>query len=71
MYLALLKYLDLLEKAEVISKSQLRVAHQLRLPSKGDFMVNNKFIFEVGGKNKMFNINEQFGSACPSRATKD
>lgn len=95
----LLKYLDLLEKAEVIStlmqsakgnkilqkpdkiylgntnylfslempvkepgtireiffESQLRVAHQLRLPPKGDFMVNNKFIFEVGGKNKSLN----------------
>lgn len=94
----LLKYLDLLEKAEVIStlgqsvkgnkilqkpdkiylgntnylyslempvkelgtireiffESQLRVNHQLRLPSKGDFEVNNKYTFEVGGKNKSF-----------------
>ena len=94
----LLKYLDLLEKAEVIStlmqrakgnkilqkpdkiylgntnylyslempvketgtireiffESQLRVLYQLRLPSKGDFEVNNKYIFEVGGKNKSF-----------------
>ena len=94
----LLKYLDLLEKAEVIStlmqsakgnkmlqkpdkiylgntnylyslempskeqgtireiffESQLRVVSQLSLPTRGDFMVNNKYIFEVGGKNKSF-----------------
>lgn len=94
----LLKYLDLLEKAEVIStlgqsvkgntilqkpdkiylgntnylyslempvkelgtireiffESQLRVDHKLRLPSKGDFEVNNKYTYEVGGKNKSF-----------------
>jgi len=92
----LLKYLDLLEKAEVINtlsqnakdsiimqkpdkiylgntnyffglnlsgeepgtirktffESQLNVGYQLKLPVKGDFMVNNKYTFEIGGKNK-------------------
>lgn len=92
----LLKYLDFLEKAEVLStltqkakgtkilqkpdkiylgntnyfyglnmageetgtiretffESQLSVGYQLRLPQKGDFLVNDKFVFEVGGKNK-------------------
>lgn len=92
----LLKYLDFLEKAEVVStlsqfakgnkilqkpdkiylgntnylyafnrpvrepgtiretffESQLRVAHLLRLPPKGDFMVDDTYIFEIGGKNK-------------------
>ncbi|MEN8202318.1 MAG: AAA family ATPase [Bacteroidota bacterium] len=92
----LLKYLDLLEKAEVVStltqkakgnkilqkpdkiylgntnyfyglnmtreetgtirevffESQLSVAHQLRLPQKGDFIVDDKYTFEIGGKNK-------------------
>lgn len=92
----LLKYLDLLEKAEVISilsqqargnkimhkpdkiylgntnyyyalpfqkeeagtvretffESQLSVKHQLRLPPAGDFLVDDKYVFEVGGRNK-------------------
>jgi len=37
---------------EIFFESQLRVAHRLRLPPKGDFMVDDKYIFEVGGKNK-------------------
>jgi len=92
----LLKYLDLLDKAEVLSvlaqkakgtkimqkpdkiylgntnysyglnmsaeemgtlremffESQLSVANQLRLPQTGDFLVNDKFVFEIGGRNK-------------------
>jgi predicted AAA+ superfamily ATPase len=92
----LLKYLDYLEKAEVISymtqkakgnkilqkpdkiflgntnyfyslnmmgeemgtiretffESQLNVAHQLRIPPNGDFLVDEKYVFEIGGKNK-------------------
>jgi uncharacterized protein len=92
----LLKYLDLLEKAEVVStltqqargdkvlhkpdkiylgntnysyclqfqnedvgtvretffESQLSVKHQLRLPPAGDFLVDDKYVFEVGGRNK-------------------
>ena len=32
--------------------SQLQEKHQLSLPEKGDFLVDNQTIFEVGGKNK-------------------
>jgi len=92
----LLKYLNLLEKAEVISilsqqargnkimhkpdkiylgntnyyyalpfqkeeagtvretffESQLSVKHQLRLPPAGDFLVDDTYVFEIGGRNK-------------------
>ena len=34
--------------------SQLRVLHDVRYPKQGDFLVDNKFLFEVGGKNKTF-----------------
>jgi hypothetical protein len=26
--------------------------HTISLPNKGDILVNNKFLFEIGGKNK-------------------
>ena len=34
--------------------NMLRVNHQLSYPKKGDFLVDEKFTFEVGGKNKDF-----------------
>ena len=37
---------------EMFFESQLRVNHKLRLPEEGDFLVNDSFIIEVGGKNK-------------------
>jgi len=37
---------------ETFFNSQLSVAYGLQLPSTGDFMVNNNYIFEIGGKNK-------------------
>jgi uncharacterized protein len=40
---------------EVFFESQLRVNHNLRLPPKGDFEINDKYLFEVGGKNKSSN----------------
>ncbi len=33
-------------------ESQLSVKHQLRLPPAGDFLVDDKYVFEVGGRNK-------------------
>jgi uncharacterized protein len=39
---------------EVFFESQLRVNHTLRLPPKGDFEVNDMYLFEIGGKNKSF-----------------
>jgi len=32
--------------------NQLKQLHQVSLPEKGDFMVNESYIFEIGGKNK-------------------
>lgn len=34
--------------------SQLRVLHDVRYPKQGDFLIDDKFLFEVGGKNKTF-----------------
>ena len=34
--------------------SQLRDLHDVRYPKQGDFLIDNKFLFEVGGKNKTF-----------------
>ena len=34
--------------------SQLRVLHDVRYPKQGDFLIDNKFLFEVGGKHKTF-----------------
>jgi len=35
--------------------SQLAVNHELRFPVKGDFLIDDKYVFEIGGKNKNFN----------------
>lgn len=35
--------------------SQLRWFHDITLAEKGDFMVDNKYVFEIGGKNKSRN----------------
>lgn len=32
--------------------NQLSVKHTVKLPHRGDFVVDNKYVFEVGGKNK-------------------
>lgn len=37
---------------ETFFLSQLQVSHRIHYPSKGDFMVDGKWVFEVGGKNK-------------------
>lgn len=34
--------------------SQTGVAHQLSMPTQGDLVVDGKWLFEVGGKNKRF-----------------
>ncbi len=39
---------------EVFFTSMLKVKHNLTIPKKGDFMVDDKYIFEVGGKSKSF-----------------
>lgn len=37
---------------ETFFMSMLRTAHSVSVPSKGDFMVDDSIVFEVGGKNK-------------------
>jgi len=39
---------------EVFFTSMLKVAHNLTIPKKGDFTVDDKYTFEIGGKNKTF-----------------
>lgn len=39
---------------ETFVASQLSVRHQLYMPSQGDLMVDDKWLFEVGGKGKKF-----------------
>lgn len=34
--------------------SQLRVLHDVRYPKQGDFLIDDKYLFEVGGKGKTF-----------------
>ena len=37
---------------ETFFLNQVSRSHQVRLPKKGDFLVDNRYTFEVGGKNK-------------------
>ena len=37
---------------ETFFLNQVRYGHSVMLPKAGDFFVENKFLFEVGGKNK-------------------
>ena len=39
---------------ETFFQNQLSVNHQISLPDKGDFIIDNKYVFEVGGKNKTY-----------------
>ncbi len=39
---------------ETFFNSHLRVTHNIMHPLKGDFLVDNKYLFEVGGKKKSF-----------------
>ena len=39
---------------EVFFASMLRVHHSIEIPKKGDFLVDEKCLFEIGGKNKSF-----------------
>ncbi len=37
---------------ETFFQNQLSVQHKVELPKSGDFIVNDKYIFEIGGKDK-------------------
>ncbi|KIM08784.1 MAG: hypothetical protein KU29_03405 [Sulfurovum sp. FS06-10] len=39
---------------EVFFASMLKESHPISIPNRGDFLIDNKYIFEVGGKNKGF-----------------
>ena len=51
---ALCPKVDKGNERETFFISQLRVLHDVRYPKQGDFLIDNKFLFEVGGKNKTF-----------------
>lgn len=40
---------------ETFFMNQLSVSHEVSLPAKGDFKIDSKFLFEVGGSKKSFN----------------
>lgn len=46
--------LDIGTMREEFFATQVRVAHKLNYPQKGDFLIDDKYIFEIGGKNKSF-----------------
>lgn len=46
------RYPDIGTMRETFMMSMLRTAHTVSVPSKGDFMVDDALVFEVGGKNK-------------------
>ena len=39
---------------ETFFANQLQMIHEVSVPLKGDFLVDDKYVFEVGGKNKSF-----------------
>ena len=39
---------------ETFFNSQMKVAHNVKCPLKGDFLVDDRYLFEVGGKRKSF-----------------
>ena len=64
---------------ETFFANQLQVLHDVSIPIKGDFLIDEKYLFEVGGKNKSFkqikdiensfvvtdNIESGFGNKIP------
>ena len=54
MMYALAPHVDTGTLRETFFFNQLSQAHEVRYPKSGDFLVNRKFLFEVGGKGKTF-----------------
>ena len=64
---------------ETFFANQLQLSYEVTIPSKGDFLVDDKYLFEIGGKNKKFsqikdipnsfvvadNIENGFGNKIP------
>lgn len=51
---ALCENIDKGNERETFFLSQIRMGHEVSYPVKGDFRVNDKYLFEVGGKRKTF-----------------
>ena len=51
---ALCTRVDKGNERETFFFSQLNVRHELKCPKRGDFLVDDKYLFEVGGRNKTF-----------------
>ena len=51
---AISPHLDTGTLRETFFMNQLLQAHEVRYPAKGDFLIDRKYLFEVGGKNKTF-----------------
>lgn len=53
---------------EVFFNNQLQVNHKLNIPSKGDFLVDDQYVFEIGGKSK---TTDQIAGIPNSHVVKD
>ena len=51
---ALCPQVDIGNERETFFLSQLRVGHNISFPNRGDFLIDGKYMFEVGGKGKSF-----------------
>ena len=51
---ALTPYIDVGTIRETFFFNQLSQGHEVRYPAAGDFLIDRKFLFEVGGKSKTF-----------------
>ena len=48
---------------ETFFANMLAVGHKISIPKRGDFLVDDRYVFEVGGKNKGFTQIEGIGDA--------
>ena len=51
---ALCPHVEVGNARETFFQNQMAVAHELNTPQKGDFLIDGRYLFEVGGKNKKF-----------------
>lgn len=51
---ALAERIDIGNQRETFFLNQTSISHSVLMPQKGDFFIDGKYLFEVGGKNKTF-----------------
>ena len=51
---ALCPHVEVGNARETFFQNQMAVAHEVNTPQKGDFLIDGRYLFEVGGKNKKF-----------------